>query len=76
MAVFFTHRKYPQGIIDRALTSVSTITRDMALQANMEITSDQSMVQSVLTYHPTNTKVKNTLTRKFHLLQNAPTAET
>ena len=42
-----------------------------ALRANMETRSDQSTVLSVLTYYPTNTKVKNIPIRNFHLLQNA-----
>lgn len=63
MKSFFVKRGYPGKVLDRAVTSVSRVTRTTAMEKKVQGNDDR--VPLVLTYHPHNLAIKNILISNF-----------
>ena len=72
MASFFRNRDYPSNVIRRAQERVSAIPRHALISERSDVPDAQPTIPLVLTYHPTNTSIKNIMTRNFHLLRDDP----
>ena len=72
MASFFRNRDYPCNVIQRAQERVSAIPRHALISERSDVPDAQPTIPLVLTYHPTNTSIKNIMTRNFHLLRDDP----
>ena len=72
MASFFPHRNYPPTVVDRALQRFSTISREAAIRQSNGAGINKAVIPLILTYSPTNSHVKNILTKNFELLKSDP----
>ena len=62
MSAFFRNRGYPSQIIKQARDRVSVIPREDLIPEQVDAAVEQNTIPLVLTYHPTNTLVKNIIT--------------
>ncbi len=59
MVCYFLDRKYPPHVVNQALNKVASISREDLLQeTTTQIASGQQTIPLVLTYHPSNARVK------------------
>ena len=68
MCKFFMDSGYPKSVIEDALERISRISRQQALQAKPNKTSEDR-IPLTLTYHPLSLPIKRIIYRNFDILQ-------
>ncbi|KAL9983865.1 hypothetical protein ACROYT_G006108 [Oculina patagonica] len=73
MVSYFLDRKYPPHVVNHALNQIASISREDLLQETpTQKAPQQPTIPLVLTYHPSNARVKKIMTKNLDLLKDDP----
>ncbi len=72
MRDFFVQHGYPTSLLDTAFSKASQIPQSATLTNHVTNVTENNQIPLVLTFHPFNFKVSDTIRKNFHILKNDP----
>ena len=70
MRDFFVQRRYPTSLLDTAFSMACRISRSETLTNPVTNVTENNQIPPVLTFHPNNFKVRDSIRKNFHILKN------